>query len=69
MPARPSRHSSHLSKLEAAGLALIEKVFENKHPVTCIALTLEGREGLNDHWSRLEAIRRGAKALKSLRAT
>ena len=61
--------SSHLSKLEAAGLVSIQKVFEKKHPVTYVALTLEGREGLDEHWSRLVAILRGAKALKSLRAT
>jgi hypothetical protein len=32
-----------------------------------VTLTLEGREGLEEHWARLDAIRRGAKALKTLK--
>src|SRR5687768_1993525 len=51
--------SSHLSKLERGGLVDIEKVFEDRHPVTYVMLTLEGREGLAEHWKRLDAIRRG----------
>jgi DNA-binding transcriptional ArsR family regulator len=59
--------SSHLSKLEGARLVSIQKVFEHKHPVTYVTLTLEGREGLEEHWVRLDAIRRGARALKTLK--
>jgi DNA-binding transcriptional ArsR family regulator len=60
--------SSHLSKLEQGGLVVIEKVFEGKHPVTYVMLTPEGREGLDEHWKRLEAIRRGARTWKPARA-
>jgi hypothetical protein len=31
-------------------------------------LTPEGREGLDEHWKRLEAIRRGARTWKRARA-
>jgi DNA-binding transcriptional ArsR family regulator len=54
--------SSHLSKLEQGGLVLIEKVFEGRQPVTYAMLTPEGREGLEQHWKRLDAIRRGARS-------
>jgi DNA-binding transcriptional ArsR family regulator len=61
--------SSHLSKLEQAGLVSIEKKFEGKQPITYAMLSLEGREALKEHWKRLEDIRAGAKALKTLKAT
>ena len=32
-------------------------------------LTLEGREALKEHWDRLERIRKGAKALRTLKVT
>jgi DNA-binding transcriptional ArsR family regulator len=35
--------SSHLSKLEQAGLVKIEKKFEGKQPITYAMLTLEGK--------------------------
>jgi DNA-binding transcriptional ArsR family regulator len=59
--------SSHLSKLEQGRLVLIEKVFEGKQPVTYIMLTPEGRDGLEEHWKRLEAIRRGARSWRPVR--
>ena len=59
--------SSHLSKLEQAGLVQIEKRFEGKQPVTYAMLTREGREALKEHWKRLEEIRKGAKALRPLK--
>jgi DNA-binding transcriptional ArsR family regulator len=61
--------SSHLSKLEQAGLVTIEKKFEGKQPITYAMLSLEGREALREHWKRLESIRQGARALKTLKAT
>jgi DNA-binding transcriptional ArsR family regulator len=60
--------SSHLSKLEHGGLVEIQKVFEGKQPVTYVMLTLEGREGLAEHWKRLDAIRRGTKTWRPLKA-
>ena len=61
--------SSHLSKLEQAGLIEIEKRFEGKQPVTYARLSGEGREALKEYWSRFEQIRKGARALKPLKAT
>lgn len=60
--------SSHLSKLEHGGLVVIEKVFEGKQPVTYAMLTPEGREGLEEHWKRLDAIRRGARSWRPAKA-
>lgn len=60
--------SSHISKLERGSLVEIEKVFEDRQPVTYVRLTPEGREGLAEHWKRLEAIRRGARTWKPARA-
>ena len=61
--------SSHLSKLEQGGLVAIQKQFEGKQPITYVMLTPEGREGLQEHWERLDAIRRSARQLKALRST
>lgn len=52
--------SSHLGKLEAAGLVVIEKRFEGKLPQTRVALTDPGRAALERHWERLEEARRAA---------
>lgn len=61
--------SSHLSKLEQAGLVAIEKRFEGKQPVTYAMLSGEGREALKEYWKRFEQIRKGARALKPLKVT
>lgn len=49
--------SSHLSKLEEAGLVKISKGFERKVPWTRISLTEEGRQRVQTHWLDLERIR------------
>ena len=61
--------SSHLMKLEQANLVAIEKTYDGKQPITYAMLTLEGREALKEHWDRLERIRKGAKALRTLKVT
>ena len=61
--------SSHLMKLEQGRLVTIEKAFEGKQSITYIRLTPEGREGLQEHWDRLDAIRCAARRLKPLRST
>ncbi len=50
--------SSHLSKLEDAGLVAIEKRFVRRRPNTSVSLTPLGRERIADHWDRLERLRR-----------
>ena len=50
--------SSHLGKLEAAGLVQVTKGFKGKKPWTRIMLTRDGRTRIQDHWEELERIRR-----------
>ena len=56
--------SSHLSKLEEAGLIEIQKGFIGKIPNTNISLTNAGLTAINDHWKTLEELRNGAKKWK-----
>ena len=49
--------SSHLGKLEEAGLIQIEKRFVQKKPNTNVALTSEGRDRITRHWEQLERLR------------
>jgi len=49
--------SSHLSKLEEAGLVTIEKRFVRKKPNTSLALTALGRERIARHWEQLDRLR------------
>jgi DNA-binding MarR family transcriptional regulator len=49
--------SSHLTKLEEAGLVQIEKRFVLKKPNTNVELTKVGRERISDHWSQLDRLK------------
>jgi len=49
--------SSHLSKLETAGLVRVEKAFVGKTPTTQLELTAEGRRVIERHWKQLERLR------------
>jgi DNA-binding transcriptional ArsR family regulator len=49
--------SSHLTKLEQAGLVEIEKRFIHKKPNTNVALTSLGKRRIADHWTRLERLK------------
>jgi DNA-binding MarR family transcriptional regulator len=50
--------SSHLTKLEEAGLVGIEKTFVQKRPNTSVALTPLGKERIATHWEQLERLKR-----------
>jgi DNA-binding MarR family transcriptional regulator len=50
--------SSHLTKLEDAGLVKIDKRFIGKKPNTNVSLTAEGRKRIAEHWEQLEQLRR-----------
>jgi DNA-binding MarR family transcriptional regulator len=50
--------SSHLTKLEDAGLVRIEKRFVLKKPNTNVELTDEGRARVTRHWDQLERLKR-----------
>ena len=56
--------SSHLSKLEEAGLIEIQKSFVGKIPNTNVSLTKEGLKAIDEHWQKLEELRNGAKTWK-----
>ena len=49
--------SQHLAKLEQAGLIALAKAFNGKYPLTTASITAAGREAIEDHWKRLEALR------------
>ena len=53
--------SSHLTKLEEAGLVRIEKTFVRKKPNTSVALTRSGRERITKHWNQLERLKKLAE--------
>ena len=50
--------SSHLTKLEGAGLVEIHKRFVGKKPNTSAALTPVGKERIAHHWDQLERLKR-----------
>jgi DNA-binding transcriptional ArsR family regulator len=52
--------SSHLSKLEGAGLVEIEKRFVDKKTQTLARLTGMGREAVEGYWKEMEALRDSA---------
>ena len=49
--------SSHLTKLEDAGLVGIEKRFVLKKPNTNVALTPKGRQQIAAHWDQLDRLK------------
>lgn len=53
--------SSHLSKLEDAGLVAIDKRFVGKKPNTKVALTAAGKARIAEHWAQLERLKRLAE--------
>jgi DNA-binding MarR family transcriptional regulator len=54
--------SSHLTKLDDAGLVRIEKTFVAKRPNTNVALTPDGRQRIAAHWEQLDRLKRLADA-------
>ncbi len=50
--------SSHLTKLEDAGLVEIEKRFVRKKPNTNVALTTVGTQRIAHHWNQLERLKK-----------
>ena len=50
--------SSHLTKLEDAGLVAIEKRFVRKKPNTNVALTTVGTQRIAEHWDQLERLKK-----------
>jgi DNA-binding MarR family transcriptional regulator len=61
--------SSHLAKLEDAGLVAVEKRFIGKKPNTNVAITALGRERTAHHWEQLEQLKESAQAVSSSHAS
>ena len=53
--------SSHLTKLEDAGLITIEKRYVRRKPNTNVELTPEGKTRVAMHWSQLERLKNLSK--------
>jgi DNA-binding MarR family transcriptional regulator len=49
--------SSHLTKLDDAGLITVEKTFVGKRPNTSVSLTDLGRARIRDHWEQLDRLK------------
>ena len=56
--------SSHLSRLEEAGLVAIEKRFVRRKPNTNVALTAEGKRRIARHWEQLERLKALSEAVE-----
>jgi DNA-binding transcriptional ArsR family regulator len=56
--------SSHLSRLEEAGLVAIEKRFVRKKPNTNVALTAEGKRRIARHWEQLDRLKSLSEAVE-----
>ena len=52
--------SSHLSKLEEAGMVETEKRFVNKKTQTLVRLTDGGRRTIEGYWQEMEELRKSA---------
>lgn len=61
--------SSHLTKLEEAGLIAIEKSFVGKKPRTSVALTDVGRKRIRTHWEQLEDLKRLSVRVMTTKST
>jgi DNA-binding transcriptional ArsR family regulator len=63
----PGTLSSHLSKLEGAGLIEITKSFRGKRPYTAVRVLPTGRNALRLYWQRVDDARRSADAWRRTR--
>ena len=50
--------SSHLAKLDEAGLVRIDKRYVDKRPSTKVELTAKGRKAIERHWEQLDRLKR-----------
>lgn len=57
--------STHLAKLEEAGMLHVVKRFVGKRPNTVVSLTPQGKQAIDEHWRRLETLRKDSQNWKS----
>ncbi len=58
--------SSHLSKLQEAGLVRVDKQFVDKKPKTQVEITQVGRRAIDRHWKQLASLRKNSQSWKPL---
>lgn len=56
--------SSHVAKLEEAGLVRVEKQFVDKRPNTRIGISERGRKAVREHWKKLDQLGEKARGWK-----
>jgi DNA-binding MarR family transcriptional regulator len=56
--------SSHVAKLEEAGLVNVEKQFIDKRPNTRIEISDQGRKAVREHWKKLDQLGEKAREWK-----
>jgi len=56
--------SSHIAKLEEAGLVRVEKQFIDKRPNTRIEISEPGRKAVTEHWKKLDQLGEKAREWK-----
>jgi DNA-binding MarR family transcriptional regulator len=56
--------SSHVAKLEEAGLVSVEKQFIDKRPNTRIEISDQGRKAVREHWKKLDQLGEKAREWK-----
>ena len=56
--------SSHIAKLEEAGLVTVEKQFIDKRPNTRIGISDNGRRAVREHWKKLDQLGEKAREWK-----
>jgi DNA-binding transcriptional ArsR family regulator len=61
--------SSHLAKLEEAGLVVIEKRFIDKRPNTFVRLADTGRTAIDAYWQHLKELQKGVERWRRTGAT
>ncbi|HEV2237792.1 MAG TPA: transcriptional regulator [Ktedonobacterales bacterium] len=49
--------STHLARLEEAGLVAVEKRFIGKRPNTLVRMTPQGHTAISRHWQQLDSLR------------
>ncbi len=54
--------SQHLAKLAEAGFISVSKGFNGNYPHTTAQITEQGRRAIDEHWKRLDAVRKAADA-------
>ena len=56
--------SQHLTRLEQAELIVVKRVMSGRQTKTSASITESGRTAIDEHWGRLDAMRKTARRLE-----